>query len=485
MQLGAIKLSLLYSISERYASGIVSSASLIIVSRVMNAREIGVFSVGLSIVNIVDHFRDLGVGNYLLQTQEVLAQEARAVATIIYLSSLLIAVGLVACNDTIAAFYGDRQLQDVLNVLAIGVIFSSVGDIFLILLRREMAFRAISLINVAGNVCGAVLTIVLALLGYGPVSLALGFVATCALSTGLAMTSIRQFSLLLPCASGWGRIISFGFYSAGVASLSQISRSAAEIILGRVVGLEAAGLYSRAGTVINLFNRALMDAVRPVVLPALTERTRHREGINTLYLSAIEHSTALFWPFLAFVAIAAEPVVRIVLGVTWTDAAPLLRILALAAVVTFPVFLTYPVMVALGRVRDSFVMGIITVPITVSFIWWASHVSAEAVAWSTLPSATFDTLVQLVFVARRTGIHMRRVLWATRKSALVTLATVVPVIIVVSALGAHDLAAWQALSALGVAGFAGWLGAMALASHPLWTEAQLFLSRLHLATAKR
>jgi O-antigen/teichoic acid export membrane protein len=59
------------------------------------------------------------------------------------------------------------------------------------------------------------------------------------------------------------------------------------------------------------------------------------------------------WPFLICLALLADPAVRLLLGARWSDTAPLVRIIALAWLAMTPAFLTYPVLVAAGRIKDT------------------------------------------------------------------------------------------------------------------------------------
>ena len=58
--------------------------------------------------------------------------------------------------------------------------------------------------------------------------------------------------------------------------LRQAGEAASRLLVGSVMGLGPLGLLTRAQGVVQIFDKALLDAVSPVVLPALAARTAGR-----------------------------------------------------------------------------------------------------------------------------------------------------------------------------------------------------------------
>jgi O-antigen/teichoic acid export membrane protein len=61
-------------------------------------------------------------------------------------------------------------------------------------------------------------------------------------------------------------------------------------------------------------------------------------------------------------ALLAEPIVALLFGPAWSAAVPLARLLAVASIATFATCLTYPMLVAVGRVRDTLIANLFSIP---------------------------------------------------------------------------------------------------------------------------
>ena len=195
--------------------------------------------------------------------------------------------------------------------------------------------------------------------------------------------------------------------------------------------------------------------------------------------------SAVQWPALLLLALLADPVVRVLLGPQWGEAAPLVRLVALASMALAPAFMTFPVLVASGRVRDTFTSSLISLPPSVLIVVGAAWFGGlTTVAASLFVVAPLQMLVALFYVRRAIDLSWAELGAASRASACVTLgAAIVPAALVL--LSPQGFALGLGASALAVAGAAlGWLAALRLVRHPVEAEI-VATARILLAAAGR
>lgn len=462
--------SLLFSFGERYARVAITLLSTVIVARLLTPSEVGVFVVGNALVLLVETFRDFGVGVYLVQERELTRQRLRTAFTVQFALSALLAAALLAAAGTLAAFYGEPGLKQVLAIAAVNFLVMPFGAPAMALLRRDMAFDAMAVVHVLSTAVNFVVVVALAATGFGYMSMAWASLAGIGAGTVAAVLQRPDIWIFRPSLRDWRRVLSFGAYSSGAVLLNVSYQSMPQMILGRILDFAAVGLYSRATMLNQLFDRLILDALHPVVLPAVAERVRTGGDLREPFLRALEYMTALQWPFLLCLALLADPTVRVLLGPQWSGAAPLVRILALASLCLFPTFMTQPVLVSIGRVRDTLVIGLITVPPSLAAIFAAAFFGLEAVAASLFVTAPFQVYVALRFIRRHIPFAWHDLLAATRKSALVALcAAAAPAATVVLAGFRFDLSLPE-LAAAGTGAALGWSAGLFATGHPLQTE---------------
>jgi O-antigen/teichoic acid export membrane protein len=276
-----------------------------------------------------------------------------------------------------------------------------------------------------------------------------------------------------PSFTGWRDVIGFGAYSSAVSIINVIYNSWPQLILGRILDFTAVGLYGRAGGATQLFDRLFLGVLGPVIMPAISAQTRAGADLKRLYLQAVELLTAAQWPFLTFMALMAEPIVRIWFGTGWIEVVPLVRMLCLASLALFAACLTYPVLVAVGRVRDTLTSSLISLPPSLLVIFVASFFGIWAVAASAFLTLPFQAAVAIYFISRQLALSWAGLVRATLKSGIVTACSCVGVMVSVAFNDfSFALPAFGFLTAA-IIGLTGWWLGLVITGHPLLAQLRL------------
>lgn len=465
-----VRRSLLFSGLDRYFGQVLLLVTTAAMARILTPAETGLYLVANAFIMLADNFRMYGVGIYIVQEREITQDALRAAFTVTLLLSLLMGGAIFFGADLLAGFYGEPALTHLLSIAALGFLIAPFGNPVIALLQRELAFGSLAIVNIVAALAATIVTIALGLTGFGAASFAWGYVVSTATMSLLAFALRPDPGIFRPSMAGIGRIMSFGTMSVGVTVANMAYDLLPRLALGKILGFDAVGLYGRAVTVCQLPDRALVQAVQPVVLPAMAARARSGGDLKEAYLRGHELMSAFQWPALIMLALLADPVVRVLLGAQWTEAVPLVRIMALATMALAPAFMTYPVLVSLGRIRDTLLSSLVSLPPSVALIILAAFHGLDWVAASLLVVAPIQMLVALLFIRRAIGLEWRELALASRNSALAAIGTAAVPLAVVLAFGDGGALGWLATTAAILGGGGGWLAAILLSGHPLRME---------------
>ncbi len=465
-----MRISVLASAADRYASQGISLITIAIMSRILTPAETGLYMVANAFIILSDNFRTFGIGIYIVQEATLDRRAVRSAFTVTLALSLV--VGLTVCGmaDRIAAFYGEPELASLLSISALVFVVLPFGSPILALLQRELAFRTLALLNVAAALANSAVTIGLGFAGIGPASYVWGNFAASMLLVVLAVLVRPEPWIFRPSLSGARRVVAFGVTSSAVVLLNMVCDLLPRLAFGRLLGFDAVGLYARAVTICQLPDRVIVSGLQPVVLPAMAARVRAGGDLRDAYLRGHALMSAIQWPTLLLLVLLADPAVRVLLGSQWAATVPLVRTIALATMALAPGFMTFPVLVASGRVRDTLISSLIALPGSALLTIVSARFGLAAVAASLLFTAPFQIFVALIFVRRAIGLEWRELAKASRESALLTLgAAAIPALIVL--LSPHGAALVWGETAVALAGAgAGWLTALWLTDHPIRHE---------------
>ena len=460
--------SFLYSFGEKYALLLLATVGTMLISRILTPAEIGVYSVGAMLAGLAHVVRDFGVGQYVIQEKELTQEKLRAALGASLCAAWLLALVVFAAAAPMSRFYATPRLEHVLWILALNFALVPLTAIVLPCLRRAMRFGAIFAINGAHGVCQLACTLTLALSGYGSLSLAWGALA----GTGgalLASCWLRPAGMpWRPAVRGIGAIARFGGYATAGGLIDEAGVAAPDLIAGKLVGMEGAGILSKAQGMIGLFNQAITSAVSPVFFPLYAAHARTGADVLPVYLTTVSCMTALAWPFFTFLGAMAPPIVRLLYGDQWGAAVPLIRIICFASALYSMFSMARYLFVATGHVRAQARLDAQAVPVRIVALLLAAPLGLEALAWAIVLGSVFRSWLTWRYLRRIAGLQWPALHHAVRGSAGLAALTALAVFAAHAVIAApYPMArlAGAALLALAL-----WLAGLVRLRHPLANE---------------
>ena len=276
MKVSRVHKSVLFSAAEKHLVQLFTMASMVLMARLLTPAETGFYLVAAGVLVLVEALRDFGVATYLIQQPRLSRGAVRTAFTVTFGLSLVLACMLYLAAGNIAALFGDQRLARLLQIGTLGLLLVPFATPILGLLRREMDFRALAVLNVGGAASAALVTVCLGVLGLGAASYVWGTIAGNAVSTVLAVRARPLLWIFRPSLGSWREVLSFGAVSSSVSVLNMAFDMLPRLALGRILGFDAVGLYGRALTLCQIPDRAIASALSPVVLPAFAARVRAR-----------------------------------------------------------------------------------------------------------------------------------------------------------------------------------------------------------------
>lgn len=476
--------AIFFSAVERYGSLFLFVVTAAVLSRLLTPEEFGIFAVVNAFMAVMAaSFQEIGGANYLIQKQDLSRRDIATAFTITFCLSILVGTLLFLLQDLLAWVFTQPGLKLGIAAAALNFVFTPFSTTLSALFRRDLDFSTLAVCGLAGSVVGSAVAIALAALDYSYMAPIWGTVAGNAAAALLLMVAWKDLRIFRPSLTGYSDVFGFGLYSSGVGLINVFYNLAPQLFLARILDFASVGLYSRAVSVTQLFDKLVSQVLAPVILPAIFAHTKNGGDLKRIYLSAIELLTAVQWPFLSFMAIMAHAIILVWLGPTWLDVVPLIRMLCIAYLAFFAACLSYPMLVALGRVRDALVSSLISLPPSLLVIFIASFFGVKAVAASALLTLPFQAAVAIYYVGRRIAIRPSDLFHAVAKSGLLTLSSAAGAAATAALMDLNYVRPVPGLLLAGMLAAAGWLFGLIITGHPLLARLQVAASSLPFASA--
>lgn len=273
-----------------------------------------------------------------------------------------------------------------------------------------------------------------------------------------ALVGAALRAALLWWLSGWrprGRydhhafagLFRFGGYLLLANALSVGAMRLQSLLLGRLFDARTLGVYAMAQDTQQAPAQLASALLSRVGLPMFASVADQPAKLAGALRLSLRLSMFVFAPCMAGLAVVATPLVRLLYGPQWGEAAPLLSLLALAALFWPLHVLNLAALGALGRSDLILKLEVVKAAVTIPLVVVASPLGAQPVAWAALAAGLACVWINTRHAHRLLDCGLRVQLRDLRPVLLLTLAA--------------STSAWAALA---LAGHAPWALGLAIAA---------------------
>lgn len=438
-----------WSAISRPTIEIVQLGGIVLLARLIAPAEFGRYAVAAVVAEVASLLVAGGLGAALVQRKLMDREHLQAGVAIGLLGGIaLTALILAAAGLIVAPIFGARTALFV-RLLAPLCFLEVLGSVPVAILRRRLAFRRLSVLEMLNNVVRVVVCIGLALVGLSGEALVLGLVAGSLAGVigawisapiplpRLRLTPAREL-LRVAGPISLATVSWVGFYNVDYA------------IVGARLGPLATGYYYRAYTLAVEYQSKISLLMGQIGFPVLA-RTRGSDELAQLYRQMIRLLTIVLFPLLVLLTIAAPVAVPFIFGPHWNAAVVPTQILALGGASTIIFSAVKTVFMASGRVRVLVGFGWTQFLVYGLSVFLVAPLGITAVAIDAALVHALFAIVAYVLMLRGSTEHPLQRLWSDIAPAAVSCVGLVAVALPVSlALTAAHLPAVLWLAALGL-----------------------------------
>lgn len=472
----SVRKSMAWALSGNACFFLIQFIGSVIAARLLSPEEVGVYSIAFSAMVLINSFQNLGFQSFIMREPTMTPEKLGTVFTIAGIQACGLSLVLFVGSYALASFMDEPRIVPALHILCIFALFTPFETVLNGVLQREGRFDLATMVTATRVVSSTLMTIGLAALGWSYQAMSWGASIAAVLTAMMAIVMTRGRRNARPTLRHWHDVWSYGSRILATLSLTNLFARLPDIVLGKLLGIVAVGLYGRATGIIDSFIIGVMNSFDRVMLKTLVDSRDETGRVDYVYLRCVRICTALFWPMFAGLAVLSGPVIRLIYGEQWTPAAPVLTCLCLAAIIQTSISSRNEVFVSTGRVGElPKLEAIHGATGLVLFTAGATLGIVPAAATRMLDSTVLHvTYARRVLVAA--DIRARDLYAAYVPSIVATIAAILP------SLGLMTWHRWAddvpllSITAAIAAGALLWMAALYLLRHDLRTEATRLLT---------
>ena len=391
-----------WSLLANLAPVLVTPIVLIVLARYLSPSDFAIVAMVTVVLTFVKVFRDGGLGQIIIQAK------SSDIANVVFTLQLFLSLILISLLWIIAPFIGSIfksiELIEPLRIASLELLVAPILDIPVFQQMREINFKAQFYRKALVPVVSGVISITLAMLGYGYWAVILGTVigtyVTAALLTvllhwrpsiDLDFSKIRDY---------WG----FGGNMLLQGLVGWVINSVDKALLSHNDSKENVGYYEVASRASQLPFTLVSLPVNQVLYPLMRSKVNQGKIVEHYYLIATKLMAFIALPLSCFLLFYRDSIINLLLGEQWLPISEIFVAMGIGVVLATLVTINVEMYKAIGRTSIMSNFMIVRAMVSIPVYWLAAGYGVAYLAVSRAGLALVFSPVNTILLLRTAGI---------------------------------------------------------------------------------
>lgn len=298
-----------------------------IMARLLTKADFGLMALATAIIGLGTIITEGGMGAALIHRQNITNRHKNAALLGNFLTGIVFFILAFFLSNTIAHFFAQPELENIIKVIALNFILLSISSVSLNLLYKSLNFKYSSILTLIATVLGYTFGVVLAYNGYGVWSLVF---ATLLMSAIKAIIFFYFAPIKLRPGwyiKEWKELFAFGSGMILLKFSNYLGNGGINLALGKIFAPSLLGVFERSFQIKTLPSKYLGGILDKVMFPVMSQIQDEEERIFKVYHFGLGFSNSILMPFSVYLIYFSKAIVLILLGKEWMDAVVPLQIM--------------------------------------------------------------------------------------------------------------------------------------------------------------
>lgn len=340
---------------------ILNIAPFFILARLLVPEDYGVITVIFMLTSALDRFATPGFGTALLQRKGSVDEYINTVWTYDLVKSFFIAGIIFVFGDLVGNFFHVQpEYELIIKLSGILTIITALSNPRQLYFFKELEFKKIFIRDLVGQIAYILTALVWALfINATAWALFFGYIARYVVSafvTYLLLPILPKLSFKFRKLKD---LFGYGKWIYGQQVMDYFLGFLDNILVGRLLGQNALGLYSRARDLPTTISWPLLNIMSKISFSAYSKLQDEKEKIRQGFLKSLDLLLFVTVPFSLLLLVEGGSIVSVFLGEKWMTIVLPLKILAVANIFSSLTIMQKPIFNAIGKPKINFQINIL------------------------------------------------------------------------------------------------------------------------------
>ena len=312
------KVGAIWSLLRRGGQELVAVPTSFVMARLLVPEDFGIAAASSFFILLASRLTQFGFNAAIVRVKDLRPDHISSVFVVNLVLGVAMYLSILAAAPYIGGFLRSAEAGRLLPHAALVFLITPFGTVPAALITRRLQYRYITITDWADSIIGAVVSIVMALRGFGFWSLVYGQLAGTAFRIVVKAFLSQWRPSLRVSRQALDELLSFGLGLQTKRLLEFATNNLDTLVVGRVLGMTSLGIYDKAFTTMNrVVNRLTLGDVYFRIFAIIQEEPlRFRRAYSRLVLTV----SVIGLPAFAAAIVMARPLFLLMYGPQWLAA---------------------------------------------------------------------------------------------------------------------------------------------------------------------
>lgn len=331
-----MKSKILKSLSWNLSSGvtiqIINYCTTILLARILTPKDFGLIASVLILISFVDIIKDLGFGMALVQREENSQLQYSSVFWFNIFFGACFTLLFVVLSSDISKFYNQEELKNITPFLALGFFITSLHMVHGVILTKNYKFDTLSKGATLSALFSGVLSLVLVFFNFSVWALVIRNLSSRLFTLFYYYYCLDWKPSLQFSIKSLKNLLSYSVNFTGSKVLQYWSKKIDDILIGKFLGTESLGIYSKAFSFIVFPWTSFKSYIASVLFVSLSDLKNDSE-LGEIYIKFSIGLSSVLFPLCFGIFAVSEEFILVLIGERWIDTIALVKIFCIASIV--------------------------------------------------------------------------------------------------------------------------------------------------------
>ena len=372
-----------------------------ILARLLSPLQFGLFGIAGLVLAFLEIITETGINVFLIQKEGDIKDYIDTSWVVSIVRGIIIAFLIALSSPLVSHFFKSPDALKLILLISLVPLIKGFINPSAVILQKELKFAKEFWFRFSIFTFDSSVAILTGFIIKSAVCIVFGLIAGAILELILSFVFISPRPKLKLETVKFKEVVNKGKWVTFYGFFNYLFENLDDILVGKVLGSVSLGIYQVAYRISSLPITEVSDVVMKVTFPVYSKISSEKERLKNAFVKSTFVSIFMILPFGVFVYIFAKDLTLILLGQGWSEAVPIIKILAffgIARAINQPFYSLFLSVKKQKFVTYSTLLNILIMIFFISFL--LPRYGLLGVSYSVLISSIATIPVSLIFIKR-------------------------------------------------------------------------------------